>query len=99
MFCSNFSRVHMFCDEDSSTLVLESTLPGGGYGLNDCQEPNKKPKIEHLTFELKVCNSFTSMYCELSKILCPRFPPFMIFYVRVIRCLTTSAFGGSGIFW
>ena len=29
VFCSNFSRVRMFCDDDRSNLVPESTRPVG----------------------------------------------------------------------
>ena len=29
MFCSNFSRVRMFCGDNSSKFVPESTQPGG----------------------------------------------------------------------
>ena len=29
VFCSNFSQVRMFCDDDHSKLVPESTQPGG----------------------------------------------------------------------
>ena len=29
VFCSNFSRIRMFCDDDHSRLVQESTRPEG----------------------------------------------------------------------
>ena len=29
MFCSNFSQAHMFCDDNNSKLVPDSTQPEG----------------------------------------------------------------------
>ena len=54
MFCSTFSQFRMFCDDNPSKLVPDSTWSGGGFELNDCWRTNKKNKSEHWTLERKV---------------------------------------------
>ena len=37
VFCSDFRQVHMFCNDNHSKLVPESTQPRGFYEMNDYQ--------------------------------------------------------------
>ena len=47
VFCSNFSRIRKFCDDDHSKLVPESTWPGGfpSWTIVDNITKNSKVKI------------------------------------------------------
>ena len=51
----------MFCNEDHSKLVPESTQPGGFPSWTIVDNLHEKPKIEHLTLEQKV-NNFKGQY-------------------------------------
>ena len=63
VFFSNFSRVCMFCDDDCSKLVPESTESGGFLSWMIVNKLNKKPKIEHLIIEKNV-HTITCLWCH-----------------------------------
>ena len=46
VFCSNFSQVCMFCDDNFSQLVSESTQPGGVLNWTIVDNLTKNPKVE-----------------------------------------------------
>ena len=64
MFCSNFSRVRMFCDDDHSKLVSESTRPGVFLGWLIADNLHKKLKSEDLLLKRKL-NSKPIIYYTL----------------------------------
>ena len=53
MFCSDFSQICMFCNDDRSKLVPESTHSGVSWVVH-CRQPNEKLKNEDLIIEREV---------------------------------------------